>query len=411
MSVDASARPEAAVLDFGGSMTAAAVDRVLMAEYVSRTSYSALEEFELDFSATHFSEPAALQSIVSICRTLLAQRKQVSFKLPRQQKERDFWRAWNFPQALEAATGRTFRELSAREDHVYFGEEQKFFRRSEINLDRTKGHQELAFLNHFPIYSKQVERGQRAADVAYQFKNTWNAKHVQDVLHRKIGKNYGYFASRVVFEAIMNALRHPGASLIQTGAIDQAASKKSKALSYLNAHFWDNGASIADTLYKAIQRGVRVREGKEDEFKTNYLLRYEPDLNSPSQDVLVPFDVELNQSTPQHIALLATLFPLVTSAPVGEHFVDEELRSTHPRLAQRGMGLFVLINTVVEVMSGEVSFRTSNFFMNVRKPDGDEATKFPSANLTVRIRRFPSTSTLFTGNLLVARIPIVPQHA
>jgi len=412
MSPDVARSPTSAVLDFGGSVTAGAVDRIVLDEYVTRTALNNIEAFEFDFRDTAFSEPSALQAIVSFTRTLLAQHKRVSLRLPKQQKERDFWRAWNFPQALEAATGRSFRELSEKSDHKYFGEPQKYFRRSEIDVGLSTDRQQLAFLNHYPIYSSQIGRGQKPADIAYQFKNTWNAKHVQDILSRKIGKNYGYFASRVVFEAILNALRHPGASLIQTGAIEQSASKKSTIDSFLNVHFWDNGASIADTLYKAIQRGVRVREGIEKEFEKHYLLRYEPDLNAPSQDEIIPFDLPLTPSTPQHIALLATLFPLVTSDPFGiRHDVDEELKSSYPRLAQRGMGLFVLVNTVVEIMKGEVSFRTSHFFMNVRRPDAEERQRFPSANLTVRIRRFPSTSTLFTGNLLVVRIPIVNADA
>ena len=305
MSMEAIKQATPLVVDFSGSITAAAVDRVLMYEYINQPPFEDAEEVHLDFSQTVFSELAALQSIVAFARTILAQHKRLLFRLPASRKERDFWRAWHFPQALELATGRTFRELCSPSDFGYFGETQIFFLPPEANLEGDVGELEESadqrmFLNHFPIYGTQIDRRQKPADIAYQFKNTWNGKHVQRILRKKIGKNYGYLASRVVFEAILNAIRHPGATLIETGAIDHAASKKSKATSYLNVHFWDNGASIADTLYKAIQRGVPVREMPEnDEERTNlarnYLLRYEPDLNGPSQDQIVSFESDLSR--------------------------------------------------------------------------------------------------------------------
>jgi hypothetical protein len=370
--------------------------------------------FTFDFSDARFMLPTGLQCTIAAARRLSSLGNQVEIRVPRDKRVRDFWRVWNFPKAFLEATGLGFGSVVHADDRRFFGEKQTTY--TEIEIPPLPGFADASKVlsnNFFGFRTSYFDPKELSSRLAYVEKNRWNAPHIELVLGKKLGAHSKYFASRVVFEAILNAIRHPGATLAQSAALDQPTARISEQrtrneTAYFTVHFWDDGNSMIQTLLDAIASGVSVKGDHDQEFNRKYLLKISDDDSTapPSLSVVDSANIELGDGVLPypHMALLATILPCVTSDPGGvrHHEVPPETLKADVRLGRPGMGLYVLVNTIVEILGGSVSFRTGDYFMNVRSTNSHEKSKY-NAQLRVRLRKRPKCLPSFFGNLVVVR--------
>lgn len=385
-------------VDLGGSIPAR--------EFENR-AYAALKspmrpgsQIVFDFRGTSFVEPAALQLFVSLTRHLKQVGSIVVIRVPERQKPRDFWRAWGFPAALSLATSTSFFAMVDESSRKYFGEPPKYYTRDEFPCLPNANPNDIRSTNFFGFCSQPLPSANPSSRLAYQERGYWDTVQVRDVIEKKLGKNADYFPSRVVFEAFLNAMRHPGASLVQTASLDQKAAKK------FTVHFWDDGRSMTTTMSRALEAGIKVRGEYEVDLDRNYFVIASPHDVETDEGELISSRTEIGRNLPEEKLLLSTIFPCVTSDPLGiGHAVDPKVMKQDPRYGRRGMGLYVLVNGVVDVLGGEVGFRTGRFFMNVSQNDPTR-TKCREASYKVRVRIWPKSVPSFLGNQIVVRVPI-----
>lgn len=214
------------------------------------------------------------------------------------------------------------------------------------------------------------------------------------------------FPSRIVFEAMMNSVRHPEATrIVTTSHIQWDRNNPDKG--WFTCIWWDDGKGIVETLRKPINSGgpfvssapplpekqclikLKIGESKEPSFvnlTTNYL---------PSRD-----------STDAEV-IFSSMCSRVTRDPLGighETGLPLSVPKDSP-LRQPGMGLYILVDCAINIFKGSVSFRTGKLFMNVKRG----ATRGPrKADYAVSIS-CPSSKFHFPGNILIVRLPIQKQ--
>lgn len=390
------------VLDFGGYVFAETVDTIL-SENAAAERTNDPRRIVFDFSKTTFIEAAALQVVIAAALRIKREGDAFGLRISESQAVRDFWRAWGFPKALTAALGTdSFVNMTSLGDRHYFGEDQKHYLPSSLPAHPGFPGDSIRSTNFFGFHSLMFEPDTHWSRLAYEEKDSWNASHIRVVLAGKLGRDSNYFPSRVVFEAVLNALRHPEATIMQTASTDQRTKKGRQ----FTVHFWDDGVSMSDTLRRAIERGTKVRGESEQDFARTYLLveSSDDDPESKRESVEVT-DTVLQKGISSERALFATILPGVSSDAFGPELpVAEEVLHEDIRFGRRGMGLFVLINAVVEVLGGSVAFRTGHLFMNVRSTTPLER-KQSGATLRVRIKRRPAALPGFLGNLITVRVP------
>ena len=123
------------------------------------------------------------------------------------------------------------------------------------------------------------------------------------------------------------------------------------------------------------------------------------------QNVTIDSSFLPNKTTPDELLLLATTFPGITRDITSKGYASAELKSEHPEYDAPGMGLHVLINTVIDIFGGSIAFRTKNHFMSIKRNEpNDIGTKYIS-----KVRVINSASERFVGNMLTIRLPVNPR--
>jgi hypothetical protein len=388
-------------VQFGGAVTSGAVDDILVAGLAASERDHARHVI-FDFADTTFIEAPALQMVIAAALWLTRNGEEFSLRIPRSQKVRDFWRAWDFPQALATAMGvDSFSSLVPISDRHFFGEKRKYYLPVELPGHPGFPGGSVRSKNFFGFYSMSISSRGPSIRLAYEEKDYWNVSHIHAILTDKLGKESSYFPSRVVFEAVLNALRHPAATILQTAAIDQ----KTKEGRLFTVHFWDDGMSMAETMQRAIDGTAPVRGMFEQDLDRKYLVIQSEDGVEGLTQRTETAHMALERGIESQNALLATIMPAVSSDLFGlTHAVADEVTEEDIRFGRRGMGLFVLINAAVEILGGSVAFRTANHFMNIRKTNARER-KQSGASLRVRLKRRSRELPPFLGNLVTVRIP------
>jgi len=389
------------IIDFGGSVTCGAVDDILTPS-LANSERDHPRHVVFDFSETIFVEASALQLVIAAALWLTRNGEEFSFRIPKSRKVRDFWRAWDFPAALSKAVGvDSFSLVVSPDDRRYFGEKRKFYLPIELPGHPGFAPDSVRSTNFFGFYSMSLDTRGPSPRLAYEEKDHWNVSHIHSVLSGKLGRESSYFPSRVVFEAVLNALRHPGATVLQTAATDQ----KVRSGRLFTIHFWDDGLSMLETLRRAIDGTDPVRGKFESDLDRQYLVVESDEADENREERIETAHMDLSRGIRPQDALLATIMPAVSSDLFGlTHRVADEVVEEDVRFGRRGMGLFVLVNAAVEVLGGSVAFRTSNYFMNVRRVNALER-KRTTASLRVRLKRRSSDLPPFLGNLVTVRIP------
>jgi len=356
----------------------------------------------LDLTDCRFIELASLIYLSSRIAQHARRGGAISLRLPRERKVRDFFRDWDFPHTLFDSSGLRFQEIVASNDRHYFGE-----RRREIaKTDAWSWYADQSFPSHmFPIqtfFSRSTEYGRHLAAMQSE---RWQGPYVLAVLDRYLNGHGKRVATHIVFEAIMNAVRHPQATLIQFASHYTPPGRS--GVGHLTLVVWDDGKGIVPTLRAATLAGdLRTSPDAmlHRQFETR-ILRFD---GTKSNETVSSKDAPTT-TTPNPLLLLSALFPGVTSLP-GRQYGDAhpDVGQDQPALKEPGMGLFVLLNTAVDVFGGEVAVRTSDLFMNIKRTDGT-ATTDNLPPLQAKIAE-SSPNSNFMGNMLTIRLPITATH-
>lgn len=357
----------------------------------------------LDFSNSEFIDVPGLIYILSFVSGRQKEQKRTFLRLPNQKDTRDFLRAWNFPNAVRDVTGLTFWDSVTDEDHDYFGEDPDLGRQKysgPIYLVGGKWYNILS-RNYFSI--KTFQPSLFNSSLALEEASRWKRQVISSVLEKVLVGPESYFASRIIFEAIMNAVRHPKASIIQTASHLNKIKKQDTQINYLTVVFWDDGESIIDTLKLALHEGKRIRSFSPDELNSiSYLLRCKNHQKKlyHTETVNSNFEPDLNSSD-EHF-LLSSTFPGITRDALGkEHISHPDIENSDPIFSQPGMGLYLLVNAAINIYEGSVTFRTRNYFLSLRKSH----KKFKE-DILAGVTKYPEKHC-FLGNLLTIRLPIL----
>lgn len=221
----------------------------------------------------------------------------------------------------------------------------------------------------------------------------WNDSFVRDT-----------YPPRIVFEAMMNAVRHPNATkIIATSHIDKDSNSQE---SFFTAVWWDDGAGIVETLKEALRssRGV-VSDASPLPEKTCWISFKDSKPARPAVLQTTNF-VPAADSLDEEI-LFSSICSRITRDPDGTGHVTtlpNDVPFNSP-WRQPGMGLYILVDCAINIFGGSVAFRTGEFFMSVKrgKAKGEER-----ADYSVSISR-PGNGFRFLGNMLSVRLPIRDQ--
>lgn len=385
-------------------------------------NHDLIQPLILDFSQSEYVEVVCLIYFLSI----LADRKQnyqkTFIKLPKYKDVRDFFRSWRFPEAVKEVTGTSFWNTVLEEDHEYFGENKNLEdeKYTGKTLFDAYGKTTKLLENYLPILTFHHHASTEFDSIlALGEADRWKRQVVSSVLEKHLEGSYGYFASRIVFEAIMNAIRHPNASHILTASHVNWPIKNTKSRGFFTLIWWDNGKSILDTLREPLSRNEKINsESTQSIARTSYKLVCEDADKNEISSQLVHSNLIPDQNISDELLLLAATFPGITRDISGRGHLThpdlgkEKLRSKTEGiptsnilpLKQPGMGLHLLMNAAIYIFGGRLAFRTGEFFMSVKRP----SQKDKNCDYAVTIRRY-SNKFKFLGNMLTVRLPLQNQ--
>ena len=347
---------------------------------------------EFDLRPCRYLEVEAALCVSATLFWCRAKKVAVRLRLPESKATRDFLRQWSVPLAFEESTKMRFWDLVHPTDRTYFGEnpelsDQKYSGRVVLY----EGRQHSIPENYFPIHTYRPSGEHFSHTLATDEAIRWRPEFLTSILARHLRGPQNYLSSRIVWEALMNAIRHPRASLIQTGS---RFYHSSHGLSHLTLACWDNGLDIVSTLRNGIAAGSIVPESSQTYPEVTYTLNVDGSVSTVTSRAVPGLE------SPDHFVLLASTFPGTTSNPAAATSRPPVLGDS-PRFAGPGMGLYLLLNAAVTVFGGAVSVRSSRFFMNIKGPRASSSGANYSAKIVTRTARY-----CFPGNLLVIRLPL-----
>lgn len=325
--------------------------------------------------------------------------------LPNNKIVRDFLRVWRFPEAVQDITGKSFFNFSTEESHKYFGEIKNFYDLTYGGTILQNGMNRLLSDRFFSCTvfhtSKFISKEQDVLSESDRF----NTQLVTSVLSRQLKGPVSYVASRIIFESIMNAIRHPSAKhFVIASLADGLRGFKSKSKRKFTITIWDDGKSMIKTIRDALINKKEIR-ARCDQVLLNYSFQviYEDSEGKKSEPEIINSSYTPILGDTDERIFFSTILPGITCDVEGTgHQVHPTLKNDQPFFSSPGMGLHILQNAVVDVFGGELAFRSDRYFMNIKK-SGIREEKF---QYKVKIKSFPSTCPKFLGNMLTIRLPM-----
>lgn len=387
-----------------------------------------------DLSDACYVEAASLILILALITKLQREGRQLLLNLPHDKKVRDFLRSWRFPDAVFAQTGRHFRSFTTKESHKYFGENPTQRTNAPFAKHRLdSAGKQLVEVNEgyyipFQVYAREEHPFNDSLALAECA--SWCGPFIWEVLTKLLNKDPDQLARHIVFEALVNAVRHPNASRIvgvsQIGRriakndvatdtsnedLSTGRSAKKTSPSHFTMIWWDDGESIIDTLRKPLSKGMPIRSVAIAK-KRVFDVKISSFDGETIDKIRVETDMDLRGDTQEELLLLSSVFPGVTRDPLAEAAVAPASISTTPESSysggQPGMGLYLLVNAAVDLYGGEVSFRSKNYFMNIKG-----STVRIKGSMTrgkgpykVKIKKLLSSQAI-PGNMVTVRMPLV----
>jgi len=379
------------------AVTLAALEDALERRPIAPHSHLRLQ---FDLRRSTFIEAACLIRLIACTTQIFAEGGSVQFALPANRDVRDFLREWQFPQALREATGMPFIRLVRESDREYFGENEKGQHPSKYaGASIGPGMERLLSERFFSILTMRPRFAPSKVTAVMQEAGRWEKGLIAAVLQKHLNGPADYVPSRIIYESLTNALRHPNAEIVQTCSHFDDRAK------FLTISLWDNGDSIVQTLRRPLSRGDSIRAAVPDDKHCEFLVKLA--ITQPPQFERIRSDYSPTAAVEDHLLLLASVFPGITRDPQGAETIANAALGSHPDLANPGMGLFILINAVVDVFGGSIAIRTANLFMNIKKPlpHDPRPVKYRAKLTSFRHQR------QFLGNMLTIRLPLRRHRA
>lgn len=398
-------------IDFPGHVSAATAEMAL--EKFARQGGAMQGSVLIDLSDCSFIEVVSLMMLLSVLVARQEEGRETVIRLPKSKRVRDYFRSWNFPEAVASTTGRPFYRFVHKNDRTYFGEnpdvsKQAFagtLTRGASGWDRILSDRFFGFSVYIPPNEAATFRPKLAVDIASE----WKRRAITSVLRKVFGGSEDLLSSRVIFEGVMNAIRHPSAKkIVIASQFQMGGAAKSVGAEPPPSHFtlciWDDGRGIVETLRDAIDRESAISSiDPSDSFTSIYKLKL------PGGEQRVPSTYVPSAKEPGYMLLFSSVLPGITStlAPPKPKLVttdedhiqspDVEVRSD-PIFRLPGMGLYLLTNAVVQILGGSVAVRTGEYFMNIKGAGRNDPAEY-----TIKLT---DGNPPLRGNLVTIRLPV-----
>ena len=327
--------------------------------------------------------------------------------MPSEFKIREFIRLWRFSEAFYSIIGIRFYDVCTRGSQLMFGEAKTkhydlITRTDSDNLSDLLPPRVVVFTTYKVPKNTQLVYENIAAKVS----NMWQSKNIGIVFNRLFKQSTQKFSSNVVYEAIVNALRHPACSRITVASSIQTSpaaryNKQSAISGYFTLVMWDDGESIITSLRRGIEIGS-IRTWYDKIFNCiNYELSIKNNRKKINRFTL-PSDYTPTESDDDNILLLSSILPGISSCPSKpDIFQHPDRNSENSILSLPGMGLYLLTRTVVFQFGGSVVIRTKNCYLSIKK------SKKIKKTFECKIEEMGAP---FIGNMLTIRIPILKEE-
>lgn len=359
----------------------------------------------IDLSQVTFIEPASMLIILAIDSTRRLKNHPTTIQFPSALSARTVLATWRFLDALKIL-GHPAVPVASPVKSGPLGPRDNL----EEEIQRT----------YLPIkiicgLTEEDKPGNEHVDAELQRANeptivAWLQSHLQcrpDIDHTE-RRNFvkDTFPSRIVFEAMMNSVRHPQATrIVTTSHIQWSPSQHDRG--YFTSVWWDDGKGIVETLTRAMSAGNSIMSSAPPLPEKRCSIKFAAaDDGSPSYSTLTTNYVPRMDSSDAEV-LFSSMCSRITRDPAGighRTNLSEDVPKDSP-LRQPGMGLYILVDCAVSIFGGAVAFRTGNLFMNVKRGPQRGPRK---ADYAVSISS-PSTRFRFPGNMLIVRLPILRQ--
>ena len=291
-----------------------------------------------------------------------------------------FLRSWKFPEFLERAARAPFLALLDADTRNYYTSVKiEVPRNVELTWDpRESRFTELLPREHFAL--TQIDLGISPIRAAMEAHANWREQNIQHVLDRHLGGGGSRVATHVVLEAVLNAARHPGASIAYTSSRIFHASDRSPH--ELELCVWDDGLSVSSTLLSKTRRDKMIRSTAFGAVQEEFAVELRG-ASSRGRWLRVRSDTMHNPSTHRTMTALAFLLG-VTSTPS-----REEDDSSGARIEQlggsvrdlqdppyglnsnltkdSGLGLYLIRKTVIDQFGGSIEYATNQYRYLVKR--------------------------------------------
>jgi hypothetical protein len=329
--------------------------------------------------------------ILAVLSRMGAKKRRVMLRLPHKSDVCHFLAAWEFVPALEEVLGRPANSFLTNDQlqRIQEADDPTNNPYMDARLDRDGALQRLYSSKFFSLQSFSRQSSLFSASLAADVARDWRQVMIEHVLARMLPQGAELFRSRIVFEAMMNAIRHPQANLILTASMI----RREHSAHRFSVGFWDNGSLIPSTLRRALRKGLSIRGKAFGTVQCEYIVY--AGTEGRRRGSVLPTEVP-NKGAPDASLLLASLFPGITCDPFGLTRLTEA--PTPP-----GMGLYFITNAAVTVFGGRVSLRCGREELQISRPKRESARGGETFN--VRLRTHPMASWI-NGNLLWVELPV-----
>ena len=246
-------------------------------------------------------------------------------------------------------------------------------------------------------------------------------------------------ASDVIKESLTNAIRHPDANLLVTSSFFDSKGK------HFTIVIWDNGKSLVESLKSGLKEFGKIRNESSlygvAGLNPSYLLIDDETNASTLTEEDIDSRLHFSHTLPRPADadwkfLLASFYPGVTSQPVvrksGKRIAATQLELNFGE--KIGMGLTVLLDSIIKVFDGTVTVRIDNQMISIKRIQqqyldaiyrkkknqiflqpladryerhGIDKRKLTKTTYTFQVKIVRKVKApLFCGNMLTLRIPL-----
>ena len=325
--------------------------------------------------------------------------------LPRRSTATDFLRAWNLPWALEMVTNDRFEFLLDPESRERFQSLPEVSKYERVIFRPGGGCENLLPRSFFALTALSIPletawstvrtSPRRAASIE---RDRWLQAHILRVLDLYLSERGDQVGTRVVAEAVLNAARHPKASLgmISSQLIRARKGDKFQEPVAIEVAIWDNGDSFAKTLSERAVKGLPIQSEAfgaiDEEFNVQVL-----GAGGQAHETIELDSTWDGVGASQEKFMVAAFMLGVSSAPEKGTTVDDDvfLEGTSD---PAGSGLYYIRRVVVDKFGGEIRYMSGRTRLTLTS--GGSRGRYHGT-----IQTSPAFADI-SGNLLVVTIPV-----